>query len=313
MYAAFFQAIQSLRNPLVFIVFVQVPEVRDENGFTFRGETLHDGLLIVGGRLTLFERDRPHRALPDTGAEAITVNVADHDRFTVNQLQGSFVATVDAVSTAVAKGFVYSDNRAFHFSCFLFQAKLWQQTANKCHYCYTRKIILPSHTHRQETAMDYSALTHIPLFGQITPDELEGIFNELNIHENSFKKGEILALQDEPANRLIILLKGSVKAEMTDPSGKVVKVEDIEAPNPLAVLFLFGRDNRFPVQATAREHVEAVVIPKQSILKMLSMNETILKTTSIFRPICLPAEPETALHVIPHDPAEDRHVPAAPR
>ena len=125
--------------------------------------------------------------------------------------------------------------------------------------------------------MDYSALTHIPLFGQITPDELEGIFNELNIHENSFKKGEILALQDEPANRLIILLKGSVKAEMTDPSGKVVKVEDIEAPNPLAVLFLFGRDNRFPVQATAREHVEAVVIPKQSILKMLSMNETILK------------------------------------
>ena len=64
---------------------------------------------------------------------------------------------------------------------------------------------------------------------------------------------------------------------MTDPSGKVVKVEDIEAPNPLAVLFLFGRDNRFPVQATAREHVEAVVIPKRSVLKMLSMNETILK------------------------------------
>lgn len=78
--------------------------------------------------------------------------------------------------------------------------------------------------------MDYSALTHIPLFGQITPDELEGIFNELNIHENSFKKGEILALQDEPANRLIILLKGSVKAEMTDPSGKVVKGGGYRSP-----------------------------------------------------------------------------------
>ena len=125
----------------------------------------------------------------------------------------------------------------------------------------------------------------------------------MNIHENSFKKGEILALQDEPANRLIILLKGSVKAEMTDPSGKVVKVEDIEAPNPLAVLFLFGRDNRFPVQATAREHVEAVVIPKQSILKMLSMNETILKNYLDI----------SADFASPHDPAEDRHVPAAPR
>ena len=80
MYAAFFQAIQSLRNPLVFIVFVQVPEVRDENGFTFRGEALHDGLLIV--------------------------------------------ATVDAVSTAVAKGFVYSDNRAFHFFVLFVSGKI---------------------------------------------------------------------------------------------------------------------------------------------------------------------------------------------
>ena len=162
--------------------------------------------------------------------------------------------------------------------------------------------------------MDYSALTHIPLFGQITPDELEGIFNELNIHENSFKKGEILALQDEPANRLIILLKGSVKAEMTDPSGKVVKVEDIEAPNPLAVLFLFGRDNRFPVQATAREHVEAVVtLSSQSLKNALHERNDPEKTTSIFSADFAPAEPETALHVIPHDPAEDRHVPAAPR
>ena len=84
-------------------------------------------------------------------------------------------------------------------------------------------------------------------------------------------------MQDEPVNRLILLLKGSVKAEMTDASGKVVKVEDIEAPNPLAILFLFGENNRFPVQATARERVEAVVIPKQSILRMLSMSEAILK------------------------------------
>lgn len=125
--------------------------------------------------------------------------------------------------------------------------------------------------------MDYAALANIPLFGNVALGELEKIFSELRIHEDRFAKGEILALQDEPVNRLIILLKGSIKAEMTDPSGKIVKVEDVEAPNPLAILFLFGQDNRFPVQATARENVDAVVIPKQSILKMLSMNETILK------------------------------------
>lgn len=125
--------------------------------------------------------------------------------------------------------------------------------------------------------MDLSILAQTPLFRGVGPEELERIFAELKIIETRFKKGDILAMQDEPVNRLIILLTGSVKGEMSDPSGRVAKVEDIEAPSPLAILFLFGHENRFPVQATAREDGTAIVIPKQSVLRMLSMNETLLK------------------------------------
>lgn len=125
--------------------------------------------------------------------------------------------------------------------------------------------------------VNLSLLMNIPLFNMVREDSLERIFNELSIKESIFDKNDILALQDEQCNRLIILLDGSVKCEMTDPSGKIVKVEDIEAPNPLAILFLFGKDNKFPVQVTAREPVIALVIPQQSILKMLSMDETLLK------------------------------------
>lgn len=125
--------------------------------------------------------------------------------------------------------------------------------------------------------MDLSLLLRIPLFHSMSEEELGNIFSELKIAETRFKKGDILAMQDEVANRLIILMSGSIKGEMTDPSGKIVKVEDVEAPSPLAILFLFGRDNRFPVQATAREDGTAVIIPRQSVLRMLSMNETLLK------------------------------------
>jgi len=125
--------------------------------------------------------------------------------------------------------------------------------------------------------METKALIKIPLFHSIRENEIERIFSELKIKETHFKKSEILAFQDEVCNRLILLLSGSVKGEMTDPSGRVVKVEDIYAPNPLAILFLFGQENRFPVQATAREDTIALVIPKQSVLRMLSMNETLLK------------------------------------
>ncbi|MFV0418024.1 MAG: Crp/Fnr family transcriptional regulator [Dysgonomonas sp.] len=125
--------------------------------------------------------------------------------------------------------------------------------------------------------MDLSILIRTPLFQSVQKDRIDDIFSELHISETQFKKGDILAMQDEPCNRLIILLSGSVKGEMTDPSGKVVKVEDIYAPSPLAILFLFGQENKFPVQATAREDVTALVIPKQSVLKMLSMDEALLK------------------------------------
>ncbi len=125
--------------------------------------------------------------------------------------------------------------------------------------------------------MNLSILTKIPLFRSVPEAELERLFAELKITETRFRKDEILARQDEPAGRLIILLTGSVKAEMTDASGRMVKVEDIEAPSPLAILFLFGAENRFPVQATARQEVTAAIIPRPSVLRMLSMNETILK------------------------------------
>jgi len=125
--------------------------------------------------------------------------------------------------------------------------------------------------------MDFASLTRIPLFRGVGEQALESLFSKLNIRETPFRKGDILAMQDEPVNRLIILTRGSIKGEMTDPSGRLVKVEDVEAPSPLAILFLFGNDNRFPVQATAREAGSAVVIPRDSVLRMLLLNPAILK------------------------------------
>lgn len=121
------------------------------------------------------------------------------------------------------------------------------------------------------------SITDCNLFSSLSENEANDLLREVSAKEAVFDKGDILAHQGEACNRLIILIEGSIMAEMTDPSGKVVKVEDVYAPNPLAILFLFGRNNKFPVQATAREKVKALIIPKQSVLKMLSMNENLLK------------------------------------
>ncbi len=125
--------------------------------------------------------------------------------------------------------------------------------------------------------MNINDISKCNIFAGLAPETIEDILLSVQTEEPLFKKGDLLALQGEPCNRLIIITKGSVKAEMIDPSGKVVKVEDITAPQALAILFLFGKKNKFPVQVTAHEDVEALVIHKQSVLKMLSKNEQLLK------------------------------------
>ena len=71
------------------------------------------------------------------------------------------------------------------------------------------------------------ALVNNPLFRGITPERLFADLEEISFHTRSYKKGEILARQGDVCNRLVILTKGSVRGEMIDYSGRLIKVEDI--------------------------------------------------------------------------------------
>ena len=72
-------------------------------------------------------------------------------------------------------------------------------------------------------------LINNPLFRGITPEKLSANLEEISFHTRSYKKGEILARQGDVCNRLVILTKGSVRGEMIDYSGRLIKVEDIAA------------------------------------------------------------------------------------
>ena len=108
-------------------------------------------------------------------------------------------------------------------------------------------------------------LINNPLFRGITPEKL------------SANLEEILARQGDVCNRLVILTKGSVRGEMIDYSGRLIKVEDIAAPRAIAPLFLFGEENRYPVEVTANEPTEVIEIPKTSVLELFRKNEQFLE------------------------------------
>jgi CRP/FNR family transcriptional regulator, dissimilatory nitrate respiration regulator len=114
-----------------------------------------------------------------------------------------------------------------------------------------------------------------PILRGVSADDLLALFEKLQFQIKSYRKDEVLAIQGEDVNRLMILLQGSARGEMTDFAGHVIKIEDVAAPKPLAGAFLFGHENRFPVDVLANEPVKVLVIYRDEFLKLLRLNETI--------------------------------------
>ena len=124
--------------------------------------------------------------------------------------------------------------------------------------------------------LDFELLSHSPVFMGITADRLESILNDIHFQVKSFNKNELVVQSGDECNRLFIVLKGSVKGEMADYTGKTIKIEDVEAPRPLAAAFLFGKNNRFPVTVISNEEVELLSIERPEFLKLLQHDTRIL-------------------------------------
>ncbi len=123
----------------------------------------------------------------------------------------------------------------------------------------------------------YNTLTNSPLFKGIAPEEIENIFSLINYKIKKYDNEQLIASREEPVNHLLILIKGSVRGEMLDFSGKVLKVEDIHAPKPIVGAFLFGAQNKFPVDVITCEETSLLIIPKESVIKLFQLNPQFLQ------------------------------------
>jgi CRP/FNR family transcriptional regulator, dissimilatory nitrate respiration regulator len=120
-------------------------------------------------------------------------------------------------------------------------------------------------------------LSEIPVFQGIEPDELETCFQKIIFQRKKYNTDNLVAVQGDACDRLICLLHGSVKTEMSDPTGKSLKIEDLYAPAVLAPAFLFGNRAVFPVNIIATDEIEIIQIPRPELMKLFQLNQRILQ------------------------------------
>lgn len=123
----------------------------------------------------------------------------------------------------------------------------------------------------------YEELTKTIIFKSLDSEEVEELLKGKIFRINKFNEDEYIAYNDDPCNNLLILLEGSVRGDMTDFSGKTIKIEDISAPGPIASAFIFGQHNKFPVDVIANELTTMLVLPKESLIKIFKQDDRVLK------------------------------------
>ncbi len=124
--------------------------------------------------------------------------------------------------------------------------------------------------------MDFSSLSQALLFRGLKFDDIIKILETVPHKVRRFRSGTMVAQSGEVVNSLMIVVSGTVKGEMVDYAGRVIKIEDISAPGALASAFIFGNKNRFPVNVVAVSDVELLLVGKSDFLAVLMNNDRVL-------------------------------------
>lgn len=122
----------------------------------------------------------------------------------------------------------------------------------------------------------FTQLGDTPIFKGLNPEQLEKLFSNKLYRIKTINKDEYALFANDRCEDLMFVVNGSVRGEMTDYSGKVIKIEDIVAPRPIAPAFIFGHKNVYPVDIIGNEPTILFILPKETLIQLLQENRTIL-------------------------------------
>ena len=116
-------------------------------------------------------------------------------------------------------------------------------------------------------------LTECKLLFNMTDNEKNDCIRDFSFTIREYKRGEVIAFAGDEVKDQLILVKGSVKNEMTDFNGKTIKIADMEAPKLLAPAFIFADNNTYPISVIAKENCEIMFIRKSQLIYAIGKNE----------------------------------------
>lgn len=115
------------------------------------------------------------------------------------------------------------------------------------------------------------------VFKGLSDERIKELLSQIRYEIKKYKNFSNIAYRGDEIDGLNIILKGIISTEMLTKEGNVKKIEDLKATDILASAFIFGENNRFPVDLIGNGDVEILKINRANFLKLLSLEGKILE------------------------------------
>ncbi|MCK5823360.1 MAG: Crp/Fnr family transcriptional regulator [Bacteroidales bacterium] len=123
----------------------------------------------------------------------------------------------------------------------------------------------------------YSKISETPIFKGISSDEISNILNSTHHQIKTYEAEAIIAFSGDECNNLFVLIEGSIRGEAIDYNEKIIKIEDVFAPDTFAEAFLFADQNNLLINIVANTKSKILIIHKEDLLVLFQSNKKILE------------------------------------
>jgi len=115
------------------------------------------------------------------------------------------------------------------------------------------------------------------LFKGLSSKDVESILENKKVFTKKFYKNNYIAYRDDELTHLMLILKGEIQTLISNDKGKIRNVVTLPTLTTIAPSFLFGNNNRFPVDVKSVNESLILYISKNSLLRIIENNNIVLK------------------------------------
>ena len=108
-------------------------------------------------------------------------------------------------------------------------------------------------------------------------DEIKKLISNIGYSLKTYKKGEIIANEEDECNSLGFVLDGTIEIQRIYLSGKQITLKRLSNGDVFGEALIFSKKSKYPSTVISFSDCNILYISKSDILKLCTMDERVLR------------------------------------